>query len=69
MRSTLAYFFHFRFAQRVSLIKNKAVVNEDKDPYVMITRLKAEMLSLREEIAYLKVAIICTHSFTDVSSF
>lgn len=43
-----------RFAQRVSLIKNKAVLNEDKDPYVVIARLKADSLALREEIAFLK---------------
>ena len=43
-----------RFAQRVSLIKNKATVNEDLDPTVVIARLKGEILSLREEIAYLK---------------
>lgn len=43
-----------RFAQRVSLIKNKATVNEDLDPTVVIARLKGEILALREEIAYLK---------------
>jgi kinesin family protein 6/9 len=43
-----------RFAQRVSLIKNKATVNEDVDPSVVISRLKATILSLREEIAFIK---------------
>ena len=43
-----------RFAQRVSLIKNKATVNEDLDPSMVIRRLKAEILELREEIAFLK---------------
>ena len=43
-----------RFAQRVSLIKNKATVNEDMDPSMVIRRLKAEILELREEIAFLK---------------
>jgi kinesin family member 6/9 len=43
-----------RFAQRVSMIKNKATINEDVDPSVLISRLKAEMLNLREEIVYLK---------------
>jgi kinesin family protein 6/9 len=43
-----------RFAQRVSLIKNKATVNEDLDPSMVIKRLKAELLALREEIAFLK---------------
>jgi kinesin family protein 6/9 len=44
-----------RFAQRVSLIKNKASINEDQDPSLVIRRLKSEVLNLREEIAYLKV--------------
>lgn len=43
-----------RFAQRVSLIKNKATINEDMDPSMVIRRLKAEILELREEIAFLK---------------
>lgn len=43
-----------RFAQRVSLIKNKATINEDVDPSLIIRRLKAEVLNLREEIAFLK---------------
>lgn len=43
-----------RFAQRVSLIKNKATVNEDLDPSLVIRRLKSEILQLREEIAFLK---------------
>jgi hypothetical protein len=45
----------FRFAQRVSLIKNRATVNEDLDPMQMVKRLKDEKLSLQEEIAFLKV--------------
>ena len=44
-----------RFAQRVSLIKNKASINEDLDPSLVIRRLKAEILTLREEIGFLKV--------------
>lgn len=43
-----------RFAQRVSLIKNKAVVNEDLDPNQLIRRLKNDILTLREEVAFLK---------------
>ena len=43
-----------RFAQRVSMIKNKATINEDLDPSVIIKRLKSEVLTLREEVAYLK---------------
>lgn len=44
----------FRFAQRVSLIKNKASINEEQDPSQVIRRLKNEVLSLREEMAFLK---------------
>lgn len=43
-----------RFAQRVSLIKNKASINEEQDPMQVIRRLKNEVLSLREEMAYIK---------------
>ena len=43
-----------RFAQRVSQIKNKVSVNEELDPTLMIRRLKNEVLTLREEIAFLK---------------
>ena len=43
-----------RFAQRVSLIKNRAMINEDLDPSMVIRRLKQEILTLREEIAFLK---------------
>ena len=43
-----------KFAQRVSLIKNKALINEEMDPTIVIRRLKGELLTLREEIAYLK---------------
>lgn len=46
-----------KFAQRVSLIKNKALLNEETDPSVIIRRLKDELLNLREEIAFLKVRI------------
>lgn len=43
-----------KFAQRVSLIKNRATINEEADPNQVIKRQKNELLSLREEIAYLK---------------
>ncbi|KAJ1421191.1 P-loop containing nucleoside triphosphate hydrolase protein [Ochromonadaceae sp. CCMP2298] len=43
-----------KFAQRVSLIKNRALLNEETDPSVMIRRLKGELLNLREEISFLK---------------
>lgn len=44
-----------RFAQRVAMIKNAASINEDVDPDVIIRKLKNEILTLREEVAYLKV--------------
>ncbi|XP_047249007.1 kinesin-like protein KIF6 isoform X3 [Girardinichthys multiradiatus] len=40
-----------RFAQRVALIKNEAVLNEELDPALFIARLKREIMSLREELA------------------
>ncbi|KAG5179598.1 P-loop containing nucleoside triphosphate hydrolase protein [Tribonema minus] len=43
-----------RFAQRVSLIRNAAVVNEDLDPQLVIRRLKTEVRGLRDEVAYLR---------------
>ena len=39
-----------KFAQRVALIKNRATVNEDVDPSVVIGKLRNENLNLREEI-------------------
>ena len=47
-----------KFAQRVSLIKNKALLNEETDPSVLIKRLKEELLNAREEIAFLKVLYV-----------
>ncbi|CAN0363129.1 unnamed protein product, partial [Discosporangium mesarthrocarpum] len=43
-----------RFAQRVAMIKNSAVVNEEVDPSVMIRRLRGECAALAEEVRYLK---------------
>ncbi|XP_028251452.1 kinesin-like protein KIF6 [Parambassis ranga] len=40
-----------RFAQRVALIKNEAILNEELDPALMITRLKREVVLLKEELA------------------
>ncbi|XP_044142517.1 kinesin-like protein KIF6 isoform X2 [Bufo gargarizans] len=40
-----------RFAQRVALIKNEAVLNEEIDPQLMILRLKKEIQALKDEIA------------------
>lgn len=44
-----------RFAQRVSQIKNRVTVNEELDPAALIRRLRNEILTLREEVAFLKV--------------
>ena len=40
-----------RFAQRVALIKNDAILNEELDPKLMIVRLKRELAELKEELA------------------
>ncbi|KAI3367971.1 hypothetical protein L3Q82_026797 [Scortum barcoo] len=40
-----------RFAQRVALIKNEALLNEELDPALLIARLKREIQSLKEELA------------------
>lgn len=40
-----------RFAQRVALIKNEAILNEEIDPRLMIARLKKEIQALKDELA------------------
>ncbi|XP_063095006.1 kinesin-like protein KIF6 isoform X2 [Cavia porcellus] len=40
-----------RFAQRVALIKNEAILNEEIDPKLMIIRLQKEVQDLKEELA------------------
>ncbi|XP_068195079.1 kinesin-like protein KIF6 [Antennarius striatus] len=40
-----------RFAQRVALIKNEAILNEELEPALEIARLKREIQSLKEELA------------------
>ncbi|ERE91260.1 kinesin-like protein KIF6-like protein [Cricetulus griseus] len=40
-----------RFAQRVALIKNEAVLNEEIDPRLMIIRLQKEISDLKTELA------------------
>ncbi|CAN0399691.1 unnamed protein product [Lampetra fluviatilis] len=40
-----------RFAQRVALIKNEAILNEEVDPRLVIVRLKKEIQQLRDELA------------------
>ena len=43
-----------RFAQRVGMIKNRAELNEEVDPYVLVKRLKGEVRDLREEVSSLR---------------
>ncbi len=40
-----------RFAQRVALIKNEALVNEELDPKLIINRLKREVEELKNQLA------------------
>ncbi|NXU48925.1 KIF6 protein, partial [Turnix velox] len=40
-----------RFAQRVALIKNEAVLNEEIDPRLMIVQLQKEVQELKDELA------------------
>jgi kinesin family protein 6/9 len=51
----LFYFFKesittCRFSQRVALIKNEALVNEELDPKLIIIRLKREIEELKNQI-------------------
>lgn len=39
-----------RFAQRVALIQNSAIVNEELDPNLIIRRLKKEIVELKEQL-------------------
>ncbi|XP_051852845.1 kinesin-like protein KIF6 isoform X4 [Antechinus flavipes] len=41
-----------RFAQRVALIKNEAVLNEEIDPRLVIIRLRKEIQELKDELAF-----------------
>ena len=43
-----------RFAQRVALVKNNAVVNEVLDPGILIQKQKSEIEELKNELAMLK---------------
>lgn len=40
-----------RFAQRVAMIKNDAILNEEIDPKLMIIKLKQEIQQLKDELA------------------
>ncbi|XP_031757339.1 kinesin-like protein KIF6 isoform X1 [Xenopus tropicalis] len=42
-----------RFAQRVALIKNEAILNEETDPQLIIVRLRKEIQGLKGELALL----------------
>jgi kinesin family member 6/9 len=39
-----------RFAQRVALIKNEALINEELDPKLIINRLKREVEELKNQL-------------------
>ncbi|TNN16639.1 Kinesin-like protein [Schistosoma japonicum] len=41
-----------RFAQRVALIKNEVILNEEQDPYLTISYLKSEIEHLKAELAF-----------------
>ncbi|DBA74016.1 TPA: hypothetical protein ACH3X1_010839 [Trebouxia sp. C0004] len=43
-----------RFAQRVAMVSNQVVVNEEVDPSLVIKRLKQEIRDLKDEIRLLK---------------
>ena len=43
-----------QFAQRVALVKNRAEINEEVEPAVVIRRLRGEVGRLREEVRFLK---------------
>jgi kinesin family protein 6/9 len=43
-----------RFAGRVAMVSNSVQVNEEVDPVMVVRRLKAEIVELKEEIALLK---------------
>ena len=40
-----------RFAQRVAMIKNDAVLNEELDPKLMIDKLRREIQQLKDELS------------------
>ena len=44
-----------RFAQRVALVQNDAMLNEEVDPSLVIKRLKMEIVKLKEELSFLKL--------------
>lgn len=44
-----------RFAQRVAMVANRATVNEETDPRLVIAQLRQEVRDLQAEVALLKV--------------
>ena len=42
-----------RFAQRVAMIKNDVMLNEELDPKLMIAKLQRKVQELRQELAML----------------
>ena len=43
-----------KFAQRVALVQNKAQINEERDPKLVIRRLKEEIKQLKSELSFLR---------------
>ncbi len=52
-----------KFAQRVAQIKNDANINEELDPNLIIARLKGQIASLKEEVAFLKGCVFIRNPF------
>jgi hypothetical protein len=46
-----------RFAQRVAMIKNDAIVNEEVDPALIIRRLRGEIAELKAEVGLPKAEL------------
>jgi len=46
-----------RFAQRVAQIKNRAMLNEEVDPYVLVKQLKSQLREARDELAVARGAV------------
>jgi kinesin family member 6/9 len=40
-----------KFAQRVALVKNEALINEELDPKLIIDKLKRELEELKNQLA------------------
>lgn len=42
-----------KFSQRVALVKNQAIVNEEVDPHVLVARLRKEVDTLKSQVGML----------------